>query len=99
MAKKKKRAGSPGGGDMEAQISRLEELVRPKGVKAANAILEGYDPGVIKLAFKYIRKREKLAGPTGLGSRIEGLLEQMPASEAEKMRASLLKAKAAQAEA
>lgn len=107
MAKKAKRrgggltarGGGRGGGDMDAQIASLEAAVRPKGVRAAKDIADSNDPGVIKLAFKYIRKREKAAGPAGLGSRIEGLLATMSNREANAMRAKLLEAKNAQIEA
>lgn len=98
MAKKAKRLAR-GGGSMTDQIASLEGIVKPKGVRAAKEILDGYDPGVIKLAFKYVRQRERAAGPQGLGSRIENLLAQMPPSEATMMRGKLLEAKAAQAEA
>lgn len=102
MGKKKgKRSGgltARGGGDMHAQIEKLEELVKPKGVKQAREIVEGYEPDVIKLAFKYLRRTERAAGPSGLGSRIEGLLAAMPEAEANQMRAKLLEAKAAKAE-
>ncbi len=88
MARKAKR----GGGDMDAQITSLEKDVKPKGVRAANQIVDGNDPNVVKLAFKYVRKREK-AGAGGLGSRSEILLSQMPTNEQKKMREQLLKAK------
>ncbi len=79
------------------QITALEQDVKARGVSAANEIVENCDPNVIKLAFRYVRRREKAAGPTGLGSRIEGLLEEMDAKEAATIRNKLLAAKEARA--
>ena len=96
MAKKKK---GQGGGSMDEQISSLEAQVKPKGVRLATEIVEGYDPLVIKLAFKKIRILERSAGPQGLGSRIETLLATMPDKDAAAMRTKLLEAKATTATA
>ena len=88
MAKKMNR----GGGDLTQQTDRLKSEVGREGVKAANEIVEGYEPLVIKLAFKLIPK-----GPTattGLGSRIEGMLANMPAKQADETRQNLLTARA-----
>ncbi len=90
MAKKK----AAGAGDMDAQIEALEGIVKPKGVKAAREIVDGYDSAVVKLAFKYIRRDERQAGSAGLGKRIDALLKHMPKSEAEETRKRLLRAKA-----
>lgn len=84
---------------MDEQIDKLESEVKPKGVKAAKEILESYDPSVVKLAFKYVRKQQRAAGPQGLGSRIENLLATMSKGEANAMRNKLLAAKVAQSEA
>ncbi len=91
MAKRKK--GTQGGGSIDDQIATLEAEVKPKGCRAAAEIVENYDAAIIKLAFKRIRKIERQSGVGGLGSRIETLLETMPAKEASAMRQSLLTAK------
>jgi hypothetical protein len=87
MAKKK---GPKGGGSVEEQIARLEERVGAKGKKAAAEIVEQYEPDVVRLAFKRL---PKAASPTTLGTRIEALLEGVPANQREAMRAALLDAK------
>lgn len=94
----KKRGGKSGSGTIDEQIAALESAVKPKGVKAANEILETYDGDIIRLAFKYHRKRALAAGPGGLGSRIEALLGTMSNKEAAEMREKLLEAKRAKAE-
>lgn len=92
---KKKRGGSSGSGTMDEQIAALESAVKPKGVKQANVILDTYDGDVIRLAFKYHRKRALAAGGGGLGTRIETLLGTMSNKEAAAMRAKLMDAKVA----
>ncbi len=82
-----------GGGSVDDQIKSLEDKVGAKGRKAAQEIVDSYDGLVIKLAFKRIRKNERATGTAGLGSRIETLLKNMPAKQADAMRQSLLAAK------
>jgi hypothetical protein len=98
MAKKaaktvKKAAGQRGGGSIEAQIARLAEAIGKKGIAEAEKLQETYNHDVIRYAFKTLPKR---TGVAGLGSRIEGLLENLDADEAEEIRAKLLQAKAGQ---
>jgi len=88
MAKKKGRGGQ--GGNLNQQIERLKKEVGKEGVAAAEEILEGYEPEIIKLAFKMLPKQQ---GQRGLGKRIEELLLNVPKSKQSEMRAMLIAAK------
>lgn len=89
MAKRKTQRG---GGDLSQQIDRLKEEVGPKGFKAAKEIVVEHEPNVIKLAFKLVPKGQ--TATAGLGKRIEGMLANMPTTQANDMREKLLAAKA-----
>ncbi len=86
----KRRGSKRGGGKLDQQIDRLKEEVGPKGVKAANDIVAEYDGAIIKLAFKLVPKGQ---GVTGLGTRIEAMLANMPKAQALETRERLLAAK------
>lgn len=87
----KKHVIQRGGGDLAQQIKRLKGEIGPKGVKAANEIVEGYEPDVIKLAFKMVPKG--LTANSGLGKRIEAMLANMPAKQATETRKRLIVAR------
>lgn len=90
---------SRGGGKMEVQIQTLEDLVGDDGVNEARELVESTDANILKLAFKYVRRTERAAGPQGLGSRIDALLAEMDDKEATEIRNKLMEAKAAKAAA
>lgn len=89
MAKKQE---SLGGGKLHEQIARIKKIVGRDGVRAAQEIIETYNPDVIRLAFKLIPKGPNVNG--GLGKRIEAMLANMPKNQAAEMREKLLAAKA-----
>jgi len=81
--------GKRGGNSLADQIKILESKVGPEGTKKAQAILDGNDPDVIRLAFKKIAKPN-----TGLPKTVETLLANVPAGERDALREKLMAAKA-----
>ena len=74
---------------IERQVSKLKDAVGAKGFRAANSLIEEQPSDVIRLAFKMLPRRSA----NGLGKRIEVLLANVPASQRDDMRATLLAAK------
>jgi hypothetical protein len=85
------RGNPKGGGNLSEQIDRLKKAVGREGVKAAQEIVEGYEPDVIKLAFKMVPKGQ--GANAGLGKRLEAMLAQIPKSRRAEVEADLLAAR------
>lgn len=93
MAKGKTTTQSKQGAATKAdRIAKLETSVGASGIKQAEKIVSDFQVDVIRLA---ALRLPTIYRQGGLGKRIENMLATLPKAEADKMRQTLLTAKAA----